>query len=141
MLTRGPDGNDVYTADMHRSYLTLEQVRLQHGPVRPIVPITDADRQALFNLLAAAKRKAVYSVGRRGLPDVDSAARRPRWHGARTSRWRYLSGSSSTASIVNALGQTPWANTTDQVAADDVVGRCKRARLVGSTGHAPYQGR
>ncbi len=65
MLTRDPDGNDVYAADMHRSYLTLEQVRLQHGPV---VPITDADRQALFNLLAAAKRKAVYSVAsiRRG---------------------------------------------------------------------------
>ena len=60
MLTRDPDGNDVYTAGMHRSYLTLGQVRLQHGPIRPIVPITDADRQALFNLLAAAKRKAVY---------------------------------------------------------------------------------
>jgi hypothetical protein len=62
MLTRHPDGNGVYTADMHRSYLTLEQVRLQHGPVRPIVSITDADRRALFNLLAAAKRKAIYSV-------------------------------------------------------------------------------
>lgn len=62
MLTRGPDDADAYTADMHATYLPLDRVRDEHGPVRPVLPITAGDRQALVELLASAKRKAVYTV-------------------------------------------------------------------------------
>lgn len=62
MLAAGLDGADAYTADNHTSYLPLERVVAEHGPVRPVLPITVTDRHVLVGLVAGAKRKAVYSV-------------------------------------------------------------------------------
>lgn len=62
MLTADRDGNNVYTADMHRTYLTLDEVQAQHSPLRPVLPITGEDREHLRAVLAAAGRKAVTSL-------------------------------------------------------------------------------
>jgi hypothetical protein len=62
MLTADRDGRHVYTADMHRTYLTLDEVQAQHAPLRPVLPITAEDRERLRAVLAAAGRKAVTSL-------------------------------------------------------------------------------
>ena len=42
--------------------LSLDQLNEQHGPLRPVEPITDADRNWLEQLIEQAGRKAVYSL-------------------------------------------------------------------------------
>ena len=62
MLVGHPDGGDAYTVNHVDGYLTPDELAEQHGPLRPVEPITAEDRAELERLLALAGRKAVYSL-------------------------------------------------------------------------------
>jgi hypothetical protein len=61
MPTRGPDGRYTYTI-MHEEYLTEAELVERHGPLRPVVPLSKADVDALGAAFERAGRKAAYSV-------------------------------------------------------------------------------